>query len=323
MKFKEIGWNGFLLRVPEDMYLARHGGDSRKGGFLIESEDSLIEVSWIPISKKRSASLLEVVDKITDRIQKEVGKKKLNFAIKERRDTIVNNHKAVYLLLDYGFRERYYVWRCPDSNRIVAVRFLFRKYDERTSEVIRNVIGTIKCHGKKHVWSLMKMRFETPKTFLLNTTEIKAAELNIALSEEKFSMFEERRKAIYVKYFPMANIRFKDTYRNLERWFEKNYMNEFKKKILKIRGKMSFKIKDEKKLGDHTVLIEEARLSSKLIKRRKEICSVAFWYCPEMNRIYFLALDTQVHRPPPFKINLKADEHEALFNEVLDSFRCH
>ena len=84
-----------------------------------------------------------------------------------------------------------------------------------------------------------------------------------------------------------------------------------------------FKIKDEKKLGDHTVLIEEARLSSKLIKRRKEICSVAFWYCPEMNRIYFLALDTQVHRPLPFKINLKIDEHEALFNEVLDSFRCH
>ena len=323
MRFKEIGWNGFLLKVPEDMYLTRHGGDSREGTFFIESEDSLIEVSWIPISKKPTTSLLEVVDKITDRIQKEAGKKKLNFTIRERRDAVVNNHKAVYLLLDYGVRERYYVWRCPDSDRIVAVRFSFRKYDEWADEVIKNLIGTIKCHGEKHVWSLMRMRFEAPKSFLLNTTKIKSAELNIALLEEKFSAFEERRRAIYVKYFPMANVRFKDTYRNLERWFEKNYLKEFRKKILKRRRKISFKIKGEKKMGSHVALIEEARLSSMLIKRIKEICSVALWYCPETNRIYLLAFDTQVHRPLPFKIRLEAEEHEALFNEVLESFRCH
>jgi len=321
MRFKEIGWNGILVRVPEDMRLTRHGGDHREGIFLVGSEDSLIEVSWIPISKK-SKSLLEIVDKITNRIKKEAGKKKMDFKIRERHDTVVNDHKAVYLLLDYGVKERYYIWRCPESNRTVAVRFFFRKYDEEARKIIKTLIDTIECHGEKYVWSFMKIRFETPKTFLLNATEIKSTEMNIALLEEKLSTFEERKRSIYVKYFPAANVRFKDTYRNLEEWFKKNYMEEFGKKILK-RRKVSFKIKGEKKLGSHTVLIEESKFSATFTRRGKEICSVALWYCPERNRIYLFALYTQVYRPFPFKIRLKAEEHEALFNEILESFRCH
>ena len=185
MKFKEIGWNGFLVRVPEEMHLTRQGGNANKGTFFIESEDSLIEFSWNPLPKK-SESLLSIVEQITDRIRKDAGKKKIKFSIEEKKDAIVNNHDAIYLRLKYGVEERYYVWQCKESDRLIAVRFVFRANEEKARKIVRQLLSTIKCHVEKNnVWSFMKIRFEAPKTFLLSTTKIQVGRSYIQLVEDK------------------------------------------------------------------------------------------------------------------------------------------
>ena len=321
MKLKEIGWNGFLIKVPEEMYITRQGGNSNKGTFSIESEDSLIEFIWNPISKK-SESLLSIVEQIIDRIKKDMRKKKIQFSLEEKKNTVVNNHDAVYLRLKHSIEERYYVWKCQESNRIIAVRFVFRKYGEKAIEIIKHLLNSIQCHTEgKDIWSLMKVRFETPKTFLLSNVGIEFSRSHIELVENKLAMFEEYKRTLYIEYFPIANIRFKDTYKDMEKWFEKNHLKDFKK-ILEKR-KINFKTVGKKEQEGHEIIIKQARMRSGLFMRSSELCSAAFWYCSEMNRIYFLALNSKVTRPFFFKRRLEKKEHDDLFNEILKSFQCH
>jgi len=321
VKLKEIGWNGFLIKVPEEMHLTRQGGNAKRGTFFIESEDSLIEFSWNPLPKE-SKSLLSIVEQITDRIKKDAGKKKIEFNIEEKKDTIVNNHDAIYLRLKYGIEERYYVWQCQESNRLIAIRFVFKEYDEKAKNIVKQLLSTIQCHTKeKNVWSLMKFRFEAPKTFLLSESRIEVGKSHIELIENEFYAFEERKRTIYVDYFPMANLRFKDTYEDPEKWFEKSYLKEFKR-ILKKR-RIDFKTIGKKEMGGHEIIIKQAETTSGFSTRSTELCSAAFWYCPEMNRMYFIALNSKVTRLFFLKRKLKKKEHNDLFNEILESFQCH
>jgi len=321
VNLKEIGWNGFLVTVPEEMHLTRQGGNANQGTFTIESENALVEFSWNPIPKKPKP-LLSIVESVVDRVKKRAEKKKQKFSIEEKRDTIVNNHDAIYLRLKSILDERYYIWHCKESNRLVVARFVFGTFDDKAKNFIKNFLSDVKCHAKeKYVWALMKIRFETPKSFLLNEAKIEVGRAHIVLTESKLSTFEESARTIYVNYFPMANLRFKDTYKDPEKWFEKNYLKDFRRLLRK--RKIPFEKGEEKKLGDHKIIIKQATMTSGLHIRSTELCSTACWYCPETNRMYFFAVNSKTTRPIIFKRKLKKEEHNDLFNGILESFQCH
>jgi len=320
LRFEEIGWNGFLIRVPEEMHLTRQGGDANKGTFIIESEDSFIEFYWNPIPK-RQMPLLSIVDQITDRIEREAKKKRLKFTT-ERSDTIINDHKAIYLLLNYGVEERYYVWQCPESNRVIAVRLIFKTYGEKERNIVKQLMGTIKCHmDGDNVWSLMKIRFEAPKSFLLRSAEFSVGRSHIELAESKISMLEDFGRMIYVCYFPLANVRFKDTYNDPEKWFDNVYLRDFRRILRKRR--VNFEFKDKVEIMGHEAIIKQAEMTSGLFTRTSGLCSAAFWYCPETNRMYFVALNTHISKPVILKRRIERTEHERLFGRILESFHCH
>ncbi len=321
MEFKEVGWNGFLIRVPEEMHLTRQGGNAKEGTFLMESEGYLIEFNWTPTSKKPKP-LLAIVETVVDRARKEAENKKEKLTIEERRETFVNNHDAVYLRLKSSVEERYYIWQCPESERLIALRFIIRPFDEKARNFVKQFLSTLKCHmEEKNIWSLMKIRFEAPKSFLLSEAKFAVGRAHIVLTESRLSAFEERSKNIYVDYFSMANVMFKDTYKDPEKWFEKNYLKDFKK-ILK-KWRINFETSGEKNLSNHKVIIKQAKKMSGLYTRSTDLCSVACWYCPEMNRMYALAVNSRVTRPAFFKRRLNEEEHNKLFNSVLESFQCH
>jgi hypothetical protein len=321
VEFKEIGWNGFVIRVPEEMHLTRQGGDAKQGTFLIESEGKIIEFSWNPIPK-RSKSLLSFVEKIVDRAKKEAEKKDLKFTVKERRRALVNNHDAIYLLIKSVIDERYYIWLCQESDRIVAVRFIFQNFDEKARSFVKHFLSTLECHREENnVWSLMKIRFETPKSLLLTEAKFGVGRAHIALAENKLSTFEERSKEVYVDYFSMANLLFKDTYQDPGKWFEKNFMKEFRRMLRKWRVK--FETIGERNLEGHKAVIKQAKTKSGFYTRVSDLCSIACWYCQEMNRMYFVAVYSKVARPAILKRNLREEEHNELFDGILQSFRCH
>jgi len=321
VKLKEIGWNGFLVKVPEEMHLTRQGGNAEKGTFLLESEGYVTELSWNPIPKKPKP-LLSLVETFIDRTKKESKKKKRKVTLKEKRDTIVNTHEAVYLCLKSVIEERYYIWQCKESGRIISARFIIKPFDEKARLFIKQFLSTLRCHMKeKNVWSLMKMRFEAPKSFLLSEAKFEVGRAHIILAENKLSAFEERTKRIYVNYFSMANIVFKDTYEDPDKWFEKNHFKNFKKSLKKWR--IHFETSGERKLEGHKAVIKQARTTSGVYTRSTDLCSIACWYCQEMNRMYFLAVYSKVARPIFLKRRLEEEEHNKLFDEILESFKCH
>ena len=321
MKLKEIGWNGFLMTVPEEMYLIRQGGNANQGTFSLESEECLVEFNWKPISKKKEP-LISVVESIIERAKKEADKKKQKLSIKSKKATMVNNHDAMYLRMKSIAEECYYIWYCQESNRLVIVRFILETLDDKSRKFIKRFLAALKCHAEeRYVWALMKMRFEAPKTFLLSEMKMEVGRAHILLVESNLSVFEERRRTINLDYFSMANLRFKDTYKDPEKWFEKNYMKAFKK-ILRKR-KVHFNASGKKELNGHKAVIKQVKTASGFYMRSAILCSTACWYCSETNRIYILTVNSRTTRPIFLKRRLEKKEHDALFDEVLASFQCH
>ena len=319
-KFKEIGWNGFLFAVPEDVYLTRQGGDAKQGTLTLESEKYMIEIKWEPIPEK---PIKAVADLVIEQARKNIKKKmKRDLEVRERRSTTIHNHDAVYLHLKSIIEERYYIWYCQESDRVVVFRLVCESLDEKTREMIKRFFNSLRCHYKgKNIWSLMKTRFETPESFLLKDAEIKVGRARFILSDDKLSAFTIKTKMIIVEYFSLANLVFTDTYEDPEKWFEKNYLKDLKK-VLKKR-KIEFKTSEKKDLEGHTIIIRQAEKISGLSSRSTNLYSTAVWYCPEMNRMYAVTVASSIVKPFFLKRELNKKEHEKIFNEIIESFKCH
>jgi len=321
LKFKKIGWNGLLFRVPEEVYLTRHGGDAKRGTLSLESEGYLIEIQWEPIPKKPKP-IESIIESIIERARKNVKKAKQDLEIREGKNVTIHNHDAVYLHLKSIIEERYYIWYCKESDRIIFSRFVCTTFDKKSRNLIKQFLSSFKCHNKgKNVWSLMGIHFEIPQSFLLKAAEFKVGKTRIILEENKLSPFTVRTRTIIIEYFSMANLLFKDTYNDSEKWFEENYSKELKK-ILKKR-RVQFKTIGKKELGSHRIIIKQAKTTSGFSTKSTNLYSTAIWHCPEMNRIYSVTVTSNITRPFLLKRELKKEEHEKIFNDLITTFKCH
>ena len=321
MDFKEIGWNGFLMKVPEEMHLTRQGGNANQGAFALESERHLIEFNWSPIPKKPKP-LMSIVETVVDQAKKDAKKRKHKFSMKGKRDATVCGHKAIYLHLETMVDEHYYVWYCEETNRAIIIRFVCETFDEKSRDTIKKFLDSLKCHMKgKNVWSLMKIRFESPRSFLLRKADIGVGRAHIELEEIKLSAFTERARTIYVDYFSMANVMFKDTYEDPEKWFEKDFLKNLKKALKKRRIK--FKSSGETEVGSHKAVIQQAMTRSGFTSRKINLYANASWYCSEMNRMYSVTVTSGITRPFFLRREPSKEDHEELFNGILMSFQCH
>jgi len=321
VKFKDIGWNGFLIPVPEEMHLVRHGGNADQGTFSLESEEYMIEFNWRPIPKKPKP-LLSVVETLIDQAKKNAKKKKQKLSIKGKKETTVYGHNAVYLRMETVVKEHYYVWYCQESNRLVIFRFVCETLDEKSRNLIKHLLNTLRCHMKeKNVWSLMRVRFKAPKSFLLRDARIGIGRGHIELAERKLSAFTEKTREIHVSYFSMANLKFKDTYEDPGKWFEKNYLKDLKKTLKKRRIK--FETSGEMEIRGHKAVIKRAITKSGLTTRSTNLHTNATWYCSEMNRMYSVTVTSGATRPFFLKRKIEEEEHKELFNDILASFQCH
>jgi len=322
VNFKEIGWNGFLLKVPEEIYLTRQGGDAKRGSLSLESEGYMIEIKWEPIPKEPEP-LETIVESLIKQVEKSVKKANQNLEVRERRKSRIRNHAAIYLHLKSALEERYYVWYCEESDRIIISRFVCKTFDEKSRNLMKQFLSTIKCHSdEKNIWALMKVRFESPQSFLLKEAEIKVGKMRIILEENKVLKFRMMTRRIIVEYFSAANLVFKDTYKDPEKWFEKNYLSDLKKILRK--GRIKFETSRKKKLENHKVIIKRAEKSTYgFSSASKNLFSTAIWYCPEMNRMYSVTVASSIAGPLLIKKELSKKEHEKIFRELLDSFKCH
>lgn len=326
MEFNKFGWNGLLFDAPQDARFTRFGGSAKAGTLRLEAEDYFIEAKWEPTPKRRR-SISAVADKFVEDMTKEYGKKlkrpkKGSFRILGKEDARVYSHDALYLVMKAEVEERYYMWYCDESKRVVILRFVFKTFDNTAKNIVKKVLDDFECHRKETtVWALMNTRFETPIDFLLTEARIAVGRAHFMLSDRKPSTFTEKTSTILVEYFSMANIIYKDTYEDPDNWFEEHYEKDLKKLLKKRR--LKFQVADPRKLKRHKVVVKEAEASSGFTWRAKTLYTNATWYCAGSNRIYSVTVSSSISRPLPLKREINKAEHAKTVADLLSSIKCH
>jgi hypothetical protein len=326
LDFVEFGWNGLRFEAPEEARFTRYGGDAKKGSFMLEAEEYLIEGKWEPLPKRRR-SISVIATTLIEKMEEQYGKrgrrlKKQTVKILEKHDSRVFSHDALYMVVKAQVEERFYLWYCEESDRVVIIRFIFKTFDEAAKKIIKQVLESFECHREgKNIWSLLNLRFETPTDLLLTSTKIAVGRARFVLAGKKVSSFTEKTSTLIVDYYSMANVVFEDTFNDLDDWFIKNYEKDILKQLKKRRIK--FKSAESRKLLKHDLVVKKAISKSGITWRGTTLYTNVTWYCSDSNRIYSITLALDVARPIFLKRKIVETEYSNLLDNLLVSFKCH
>ena len=184
------------------------------------------------------------------------------------------------------------------------------------------MIEKFECHREgAYVWSLLNLRFEVPTDFILTDSKRTVGRAGFIMDSKKLSAFADKTKTIFIEYFSMANILFKDTYKNLDKWLEEKYLKELCKTLR--QRKIEFKEKEPRKIRRHKVIINQADRKFGFTWRGTTMYTNGTWYCSGSNRIYSVTFTSNIKRPIIFKREITEEEHIKLIDTVLSSFKCH
>ncbi|MCX8170510.1 MAG: hypothetical protein N3E47_00865 [Candidatus Bathyarchaeota archaeon] len=326
MKFKELGWNGFLLQIPEEMRLTAESGNINSGYFKLEMENLLLEVKWEQINPKKPKSLAEISTSFIGSVKKSIektAKKKIDVKVKTAENIFISSHNARSMVLETGsgLREPTYIWICEKSNRIITAHFVFPPLMEEGEKLIEHLLGSFKCHTEEDLvtWSALNIRFSVPRSFLLTERRIAVGRTYLTFMDQRFSTFTEVGRRLSIEYFSMANVLFEDTYKDIDAWFQKNYWKDLKKSHKNI----AFQSSEAGKIMRHNAVYRYGIRKSGLSTRKTTLCKNLTWYCSKSNRIYSITYTSYVSRPFFLKRKLNEEEEEKIFQNFLSSFKCH
>jgi len=322
LKFKKFGWNGVFFQIPEQMRFTRQGGNSSNGHIVLEAEIFMIEAKWEPYDQKKAKPLSEVGARLVQEMEKQAKKKKQIVKVLRKEDALVYKHKALYMVVRSPAEERVYMWYCAESERVFVWRFAFGIFDEDSKKMVKRVLNTLRCHGDEaDVWSLMNFSFTVPRTFLLTETKMAVGRAHYMLTDRHLSAFAESAKSIFIEYFSMANLVYEDTYKDLGKWLEKNYLKDLRKQF-KDR-KIKLRPVEARRFKRHKMEIRQATTTSGFSSRRSALYSNATWYCARTNRIYTVTASSSIRRPIVFKRDSGEEDHKNMMEDFLSSFKCH
>lgn len=317
MKFVKVGWNGILFETPEDLRLLSERGNFKTGYMRLESENGILEIKWDPIPKRA-----KTISEVASEFIKQLGKKskKTEISVRKTKATSVFKHDASYISLKTNMEESVYLWYCNESNRIIICHFAFRSMDEPSRMVVERVMDTLKCHGEDaNIWSLLGFSFKAPSTFLLSERKMTVGGSHLILVESKLTPYKETRREIFFQYYSMANLLFKDDYKDPAKWMENNYIKNLKRRY----GKLEFQKVEPCKFRRHIAAIQKGASKSGFLSRGKSLYNNLTWYCSKSNRIYSVTVSSHVRKMFFLKHELDEEAFEKLTKEVFSSIRCH
>jgi hypothetical protein len=319
LRFKEFGWNSFFLEIPEEMNFTRQGGDAKTGHLILETESCLIEAKWEPFEPKKVKPLSEVAEALVEERKKQSKKK--NITVSGTGDAYVSKHKALCMNIRSDAEERVYIWYCDESQRIIILRFVFGISDEPARKIMKRALDTVQCHGKESIWSLLGLRFEIASAFILTDTKMTVGRTHFMLTDRKLSSFTDKTDKILIEYFSMANLIYEETYKQPDKWLQKNYLKDLRKKLKE--GKLKLRPAKSITFKRHEMVIKQGTAKSGVSWRKTTIYTNATWYCSTTNRIYSITAASSIKRPIFFKKQISNEAHSKLLEDLLSTFKCH
>jgi len=316
--FKSIGWQGLELQVPEDWIFSVESGGQRQGFFRLASSSSSFELKWEKMEKKKKFSLETVVDKLIKKLRKTDKKLKL---LKKGSEEVFG-HNALYFHFESEYKGYGTAWYCDKGEKVFLGLFAFKPECKEARLTFKRCLDSIKCHALDdwNTWALFGFSFKTPSKLELMERKFLVGHTTLVLFKEEAHPFCTEKKEVFFQYWSPANVKFEETYKDLEKWFEEFYEKEFKKRY---SGKMKKERFRSVKINGHqaktlTATIKRGLVSQNIIKN-----STHMWYCPETNRIYALTLSKGLRKTriiPSKKYEAVPTE---IFDKILASVSCH
>jgi len=314
--FKPLGWQGFELQVPEDWSVIVESGSQRQGFVRLASTSSSFEFKWEKMEKKKEFSIESVVNNLIEKLQKSDK----NLKLLRKGSSEVFSHNALYFHFESEYNGYGTAWYCDKGEKLFLGIFTFKPEYKQARLTFNRCLGSLKCHTLDdwNTWALFGFSFKTPSKFELMDRKFLVGHTTLVLSREELHPFCKEKAEAFFQYWSPANVKFEETYNDLEKWFEEFYEKELGKRYkVKKEGFRSLKI------NGHPAKTLTSTTKRGLVSQTVSKNSTHMWYCPETNRIYALTLSKSLRKT---RI-IPSKKYEAIpvetFDKILASLSCH
>lgn len=319
LKFTPIGWQGLQFELPKDWNFNAESGNQRQGFIKLSSAYSTFELKWGKIANVKKFSIESAVDKLV----KKLKKADKNLKLLRKGSSKVFDHNSIHFDFKSKYKGRGTVWLC-EKNEKVFIAILTVKPDDfkQANLVLKRLLDSIKCHTKDSwkSWSLFGFSVKTPSKFELKDRRFLAGHGTLTLSTEEAHLLYTQETQVLFQYWSVANVKFEETYTDIEKWFEEFYEKELKKRY---KWKMKKKEFQNIRVNGHSARMLRSTAKGGLTSLNISKNNTYMWYCPQRNRIYALTLSKGVRKKrfmPSKKIGALP---RRMFNKILSSVSCH
>jgi len=312
--FKRFGWQGFIFKIPRNCRFIAESGSINSGFMRFDAGKLYFEIKWEPLTGKVETPL-----KIAENFVQKLKKKMKLKALKYKKGLLhVNGHNAVFIYFTTDLANKFIIWSCKESKRVIIIQFTF-PIQEKLEKIISPILKSLKCHGfKVNCWSILGFTLKTPKSFQLKRRRILVGRTTLTFLEEKKTLLRQQETEIIFECFSLANIRFKETYANPRKWIETYYINELKGSFRRIK----FEEFSSHSFRDHRMAICIGKACSGITLRRNTFFITGAWYCSKSSRMFVLTLSSTVKKLP-FTRGINVESLKRIFRKVLSTVICH
>lgn len=285
---RRIGWQGFVLPVPDDWDLTGYSGTDREGYLRADDSDALgIEVKWATESarSKTPPDLDARRAAFLSSLRKAARKKKIAF---EERETEaprgVERSDRRALGFQWGGDRKAYgaLWHCATCRRVVIAQVLGEPSGRKgLAGVAEAVLEQMTCHGADpawNLWSLYDLDVEVPSEYALASAQLMNVYLRLS--------FARGTSRLSVEQWGAANVARADQY--LDLWLAANSRAEIGKarfgvEEAQVRGHRAVRMAGGLAVG--TPMVEAVREAASIRMPATRFSAMA-WECPESNKIF-------------------------------------
>lgn len=234
--------------------------------------------------------------------------------------TRIHQHKAFFVHFKTHIEGYAFFWYCNESSRFLVGQFTCKRTDRHSKSIMKNILISLRCHGlDQNVWSILGFSFKTPNSFKLMNRKMIVGRTSLSFQEEKPHPFATQKTEILFEYFSMANVQFETTYTKPKKWIDEYYFDELEKRYRRLKLELS----RSRRIHGHRAAIKKGSATSGLILRKKALFIVASWYCPDMNRMYSVAVSKQIFRPIFLRREVDEEDLKRVFKSFFSSVSCH
>lgn len=226
---KLVGWQGFLVRVPDEWDLTGFSGTDEAGYFRVDDSDEHgLEIKWATEPKKaKKAPDVEVRRESYFRGLRQTAKKKRltveTKAADAPRGVLQSDRSVSGFSWTSDKKAIGAVWHCQTCRRTVIVQVLGpRSGRGGLSTLAQDILGSLRCHGDDpdwRIWALYDLVTEVPAAYKLTGSQL----MNVYLRLQ----FAHKTARLTIEQWALASVARRDAY--LDLWLGANSKGDIKK----------------------------------------------------------------------------------------------